>query len=97
MLCSQVTPIRAKPIPGFPATATFEIPWDPAKVRTPTGEWTLETRPGAAGHAGIAHLNQGNKTQREVLRSMLADIAAVRILTPEEIADFADSPPPTPS
>ena len=91
----QVTPIRAEPVPGFPATAPLEIQWDPAKVRTPTGEWTLETRPGAAGHAGIAHLNEGNKTQREVLRSMLADLAAVRILTPEDIAEFASAPPPT--
>jgi len=91
----RVTTVQAGQVPGFPATIPLQIQWEPAKARAPTGVWVLETRPGAAGHAGVAHLNQGNKTQREALRSILADLATVRVLTPEEIAEFASPPPPT--
>jgi hypothetical protein len=45
--------------------------------RRPDGTEAVEDRPGHEGHAGILHLDQGNKTQRKALRESLASLSRV--------------------
>lgn len=61
---------------------------------TTTGDRLLESRPGWEGHAGIANLDKGDKTQRDSLRWQLAEFAAIEILTPGLVAAIVDPEEP---
>lgn len=78
--CLSVDNIRAIPLqPGF---ASLQVEWEQALTDDGSGNQVPNTRPGAAGHAGVAGLNQGgngrvHRNQRKALRSALADIADI--------------------
>lgn len=62
----------------------LDVEWE----RALTAEGKENTLPGSAGHAGIAHLNQGGKARRKELRSMLADIAEISpVPVPHDISE----------
>ncbi len=70
------------------ATPTLEVVWERA-VREVDGRTVPEDRPGHEGHCGVEGLDNGNKPQREFLRSKLAECATeVRVLTDDEVAGF---------
>lgn len=89
-----VRSISAPSVDRLPPTPALDVHWERATTVTETGDRVLETRPGWEGHAGIAHLNKGNKTQRNSLRLQLAECAEVQILTREQLAEFAGSKTP---
>ncbi|HEX4612860.1 MAG TPA: hypothetical protein VH092_32005, partial [Urbifossiella sp.] len=85
---------------GAPTQPNLDVEWEAAKTPAPDGSWVPETRPGHEGHAGIRYLDKGNKTQREDVRWQLAEMAAVRILTDDEVTAFGrptEAGPATPS
>jgi hypothetical protein len=86
----KVRRIFAPSVDRFPPTPALDIHWERATLVTDSGDRVPETRPGWEGHAGIANLDQGNKTQRDSLRLQLADCADVQILTPGQLAAFAE-------
>ncbi|MGL4423590.1 MAG: hypothetical protein ACRCZF_23235 [Gemmataceae bacterium] len=90
----KVRCIFASGVPQFPPTPTLDVHWERATQVTDAGDRVPETRPGWEGHAGIANLDNGNKTQRNSLRLQLADSADVQILRPEQLATLAE--PETP-
>lgn len=88
-----VRTVRAPALDQFPETPPLDVVWERATAALETGERVPETRPGWEGHSGIPNLDCGNKTQKALLRSQLADRAAVRILTDEELASFGAPTP----
>jgi hypothetical protein len=85
----RVRLISAAAVDGLPVTPALDVEWERATTLTDAGDRVLETRPGWEGHAGIVNLDKGNKTQRDSLRWQLADCAEVRILTPDQLEEFA--------
>jgi hypothetical protein len=78
--CLNVDKVRA--IQAQPGFVPLQIEWEQALIDDGSGNERPSTRPGAAGHAGIAGLNQGgngkiHSNQRKALRSALADIADI--------------------
>lgn len=92
----KVRRIFAPVVEQLPPTPTLDVHWEQATKSTEAGIRIPETRPGSEGHAGIANLDKGNKTQRDSLRLQLAECAKVQILTPEQLAEFAESEIPQP-
>jgi hypothetical protein len=86
--------IYAPGVDRFPPTPTLDIHWERATRVTDLGERILESRPGWEGHAGIANLDKGNKTQRNSLRLQFAECADVQILSPEQLAAIAEPEKP---
>ena len=80
-----VNTIHAPAADALPPTQSLEVQWERATVLNDGGERVPETRPGWEGHAGIANLDKGNKTQRKSLQWQLADLATVRILSDAEV------------
>jgi len=95
LAANKIRQIFAPAIDRFPPTSVLNIHWERAMTVTDVGDHIPETRPGWEGHAGIAHLDMGNKTQCDSLRWQLAERADVQILTPEQLNAFAA--PTTPS
>ena len=90
----KIRRIFAPAVDRFPPSPALDIHWERATTTTDTGEPVLEFRPGWEGHAGIANLDKGNKTQRDSLRWQLAECADIEILSPGQVAAFAE--PETP-
>ena len=86
----KVRRIFAPAVDQFPPTPVLDIQWERATILTDAGDRVPDDRPGWEGHAGIAHLDKGNKTQRDSLRWQLAECADVQILTAEQLAAFAE-------
>ena len=86
----KVRRIFAPVVEQFPPTPALDVHWEQATKSTEAGICVPETRPGSEGHAGIANLDKGNKTQRDSLRLQLAECAEVQILTPEQLGEFAE-------
>lgn len=90
----KVRRIFAPAVDSFPATPALDIHWERATKVSDPGDRVPETRPGWEGHAGIANLDKGNKTQRDSLRWQLAECADVQILTPGQLTSFAEPDSP---
>jgi hypothetical protein len=87
---NQVRSVFADTVNGAERTPNLEVEWEQATQLTDSGERVPETRPGCEGHAGIANLDKGNKTQRNLLRMQLADFANVQILPKERLAALTE-------
>jgi hypothetical protein len=85
----QVDTIRSlRPEPDSPAVPGLDVQWDRLTVRDETGALTPDTRPGAAGHAGITGLARGAGVTRlhtKSLRSQLADAAIAFLVEPDAL------------
>jgi hypothetical protein len=88
-----VNTVSAPATDNLPPTPALEVQWERATALNEAGERVPETRPGWEGHAGIANLDKGNKTQRKSLQWQLADLALVRVLT-EADTSTSEAPPP---
>lgn len=84
--------VSATPVDQFPATPHLDVQWERATVLAADGSRVEDYRPGWEGHAGIANLNCGNKTQRLSLRWQLADLASVQVLSEDDIRSFVSPP-----
>lgn len=99
LAADEVRTITAKPDQKLSATPPLDVQWERATILTADGARGEDHRPGWEGHAGIAPLNVGNKTQRLSLRWQLADLARVQVLSADALREFADDQPrnPTPA
>jgi len=84
----QVRRIFAPVVDRFPPTPSLDVHWERATKVTDAGDRVPDIRPEWEGHAGIANLDKGNKTQRDSLRLQLAVCADVQILTQEVLSAF---------
>ena len=82
----KVRRVFAAVVDQLSPTPALDIHWERATALTDAGDRVPEFRPGWEGHAGIANLDKGNKTQRDSLRWQLAESAAIEILTPGLLA-----------
>ena len=69
----------------IPAVPPLDVQWERAMHIPDNGPRTPEFRSGWEGHAGIANLDSGNKTQRAFFRSALSEIAKVQILSLDDL------------
>ena len=90
----KVRRIFAAAVEQFSPTPALDIHWERATTVTEAGDRVPEFRPGWEGHAGIANLDKGNKTQRDSLRWQLAEFAGIEILTPGMVAALAEPQEP---
>lgn len=91
LITDRIRSIAAPKLDASPPTPSLDVQWERATTLTDTGERVPDNRPGWEGHAGIAHLEKGNKTQRAALRMQLADCAEVQILTNEQLVAFSQT------
>ncbi len=90
ILRMNVDKIRAlRPMPENPPHPGLDVEWEQARSLDAEGNRTIVVNPGAEGHAGIARLDMGAKSQRKDLRSKLAEptVAFVRKLSESELQD----------
>ena len=91
-----VRAVSATAVDRFPATPNLDVQWERATALAEDGTRVEDNRPGWEGHTGIANLNSGNKTQRLSLRWQLANLAHTRVLSAEELQEFAAAQPERP-
>ncbi len=84
-----VRSVSATAVDRLPQTPNLDVQWERATISGADGVRVDDHRPGWEGHAGIAHLNTGNKTQRLSLRWQLADLARVQVLSDDDLQEFA--------
>lgn len=90
----EVRRIFAPVVDRLPPTPALDIHWERATTVTEAGDRVPEFRSGWEGHAGIANLDKGNKTQRHSLRWQLAECADIEILTPGLVAALVEPEEP---
>ena len=79
LLVALLTALEVRRIrPDGPASTSLDVQWEQAWTKGSDGKPVESTAPGAAGHCGIAGLNQGDKAARKVLRAALARLANAR-------------------
>ena len=80
----NVDAIRAlRPNPDSTDVLNLDVQWHPLVAE----DGSIDTRPGADGHAGIIGLHAGMSTQRKSLRRKLAQLASL------DVRWIADEPP----
>ena len=92
-----VRTVHAAAVDRFPSTPHLEVQWERATTPAEDGTRLEDLRPGWEGHAGIANLDRGNKTQGLSLRWQLASLARSLVLSEEDLAGLTASPPAAPS
>lgn len=84
LLTSAVRAVR--PTPESDQVGLLDVVWDPLILKGETGLETPDTRPGAAGHAGITGLVRkdgipNSRAMYKSLRSQLADLANKNLIS----------------